>query len=414
MQSLNTFIHEKLHLQSNRLKESTYFVPNNIDELNTYIEKQKAKVKNSNDTYGTKNNPVDLSYIDFSKLLAKETYPDWLFDNNDDIEALNVSNWKLTTTDKFTIDHMFSETNIKYIDVSDWELSGEYINMCALFAECHSLVEIVGLNTWDVTDVRTITSMFRSCDNLKSIDLSSWKTSNFARMRGLFAGCSSLKEVNLTGWNVTKVEKCGRMFFDCQELQKIDGIEDWKLSSCVDIQEMFANCYKLKADLHKFMDNLNPNVKTTKDMFYHAEHLNPNITEKLHINNNVKLKNVDMDNVDKDLLLAIIKSVFISVYKNRTYKIIGVSKYSIKRSEIKWEDILEILETEYNYMMDEEEVLNKKGKFQTFVRKRFDLIEGLINMKTSIVKTMDGPLVLKGSDIYWNDWKQYREKYDLT
>ena len=140
------------------------------------------------------------------------------------------------------------------------------------------------------------------------------------------------------------------------------------------------------------------------------------IVEKFIINKNTKISNIaDLDNVDKNLLLAIVKSVFISVYKNNTYKIRGISNYVITRSNIEWKDIADILETEYDYNIDKDDLLKKNGKFQTFVRHRLNLIEALINMKKVYFRFNNGDIIeTNGRDIYWQDWRNYRDKYNLA
>lgn len=143
------------------------------------------------------------------------------------------------------------------------------------------------------------------------------------------------------------------------------------------------------------------------------------INEKLKLNSDSKsnkcdIKDIDhIDKSDEKLILAIIKSVFISVYLNRTYNIRGLSIYIIKRSEINWDSVVDILENEYYYHIDQKEANNKKGELQTLVRSLLGGIEKLINMKKQILKIGDNTININGSDIYWKDWKAYREKCKL-
>lgn len=140
------------------------------------------------------------------------------------------------------------------------------------------------------------------------------------------------------------------------------------------------------------------------------------INEKLKLNSDSKsnkcdIKDIDhIDKSDEKLILAIIKSVFISVYLNRTYNIRGLSTYIIKRSEINWDNVVDILENEYYYHIDQKDANNKKGELQTLVRSLLGDIEKLINMKKQILKIGDNTIIINGSDIYWKDWKAYREK----
>ena len=140
--------------------------------------------------------------------------------------------------------------------------------------------------------------------------------------------------------------------------------------------------------------------------------INNYISEKLVINKDIKsFDHIDKNN--KDLMIAIIKSIFISIYKNGTYKVKGLSHYSIKRSEINWEDIVKILKDEYNFDIDINDALQKNGQLQSLSRKLLNGIEDLINMKSLIFKIQDTQILISGKDIYWKDWVEYRKKYNL-
>ena len=140
--------------------------------------------------------------------------------------------------------------------------------------------------------------------------------------------------------------------------------------------------------------------------------INNYISEKLVINKDIKsFDHIDKNN--KDLMIAIIKSIFISIYKNGTYKVKGLSHYSIKRSEINWEDIVKILKDEYNFDIDINDALQKNGQLQSLSRKLLNGIEDLINMKSLIFKIQDTQILISGKDIYWKDWTEYRKKYNL-
>lgn len=143
------------------------------------------------------------------------------------------------------------------------------------------------------------------------------------------------------------------------------------------------------------------------------ENISSYISEKLIIHNDSKSSIIDIDMNNKDLMIAIIKSIFISIYKNRTYKVKGLSHYSIKRSEINWEDVAQILKEEYNFSIDKNDIIQKNGKLQSLSRKLLNGIEDLINMKSLIFKIQNIQILISGKDIYWKDWVEYRKKYNL-
>ena len=143
------------------------------------------------------------------------------------------------------------------------------------------------------------------------------------------------------------------------------------------------------------------------------------ILEKLVINKHSKIKYQRLKSgcygvdIPEDILIDSIKSIFISVYKNRTYKIKGLSGYTIKRSEINWEDVIEVLNTEYNHNLDPEYANGPYNDYKNVMRVFLPHIEKLVNGKTISFNYGDKRVELKGHDIYWKDWVNYRDKNNL-
>lgn len=143
--------------------------------------------------------------------------------------------------------------------------------------------------------------------------------------------------------------------------------------------------------------------------------LNNYILEKLVLNKNSKSKYDRLETTNTnihipiDILVDSIKSIFISIYKNHTYKLKGLSTYVIKRSEIDWNDVIEILNTNYSHNLDPEYANEKNGEFQKIMRLFLGHIENLINMKTVYIRYGDKEIKLIGRDIYFNDWLNYRK-----
>jgi len=96
------------------------------------------------------------------------------------------------------------------------------INMWAMFCNCGTLKNIVGLSDWDVSSVTTMQEMFVNCRSLASIeDLSNWNVSNVTRMSSMFNGCSSLTSINLSNWDMTNVTSVWGMFNGCEKIEEI-------------------------------------------------------------------------------------------------------------------------------------------------------------------------------------------------
>ena len=78
--------------------------------------------------------------------------------------------------------------------------------------------EIIGLESWDVKDIKTMHQLFQKCKNLKKIDLSTWNVSQCERFDGMFDGCENLTDIG--------------------------DISDWKISPNADMTGMFNYCPK--------------------------------------------------------------------------------------------------------------------------------------------------------------------------
>jgi surface protein len=111
-------------------------------------------------------------------------------------KKISCKNWVIPET--FT--HVFFRTmtgssSIEEIDVTGWDLSNT-TSIQGLFASSGSngagLKRIVGLNTWDTSNVTDISYMFQGLSSLESLDLSSFDTSSVTDTDDMFSGCTSL------------------------------------------------------------------------------------------------------------------------------------------------------------------------------------------------------------------------------
>ena len=144
MKTLNQYIKEKLIVNKN-YKPYTY-APKSFDELRNIIEDRYDKLG-----AGTKDNPIDFNDIDVSNLDS--------FCNN-------------------KYQGIFNYTDFKYIDIS----------------------------YWDVSNIKSMDSMFTYCEELKSVgDISEWDVSNVTDMTCMFDRCKSFNQ-DLSGWDVSKVK----------------------------------------------------------------------------------------------------------------------------------------------------------------------------------------------------------------
>ena len=129
-----------------------------------------------------------------------------------------------------------------------------------LFNELTEVKHIIGLEDWDVSNVKNMECMFCGCKNFNS-DLSKWDVSNVENMPGMFEECENFN-CDLSNWNVSGVKDMRFMFMGCKNFNS--DLSHWDVSSVRDMQEMFKGCTNFNCDLSKWDIS---NVNDMKDMF---------------------------------------------------------------------------------------------------------------------------------------------------
>lgn len=78
--------------------------------------------------------------------------------------------------------------------------------------------DLDNLNTQNVTDM---SSMFRGCSKLTSLDVSNFKTDNVVDMSSMFYNCRSLTNLDVSKFNTDKVTDMDAMFRNCRSLTSL-------------------------------------------------------------------------------------------------------------------------------------------------------------------------------------------------
>ena len=136
-----------------------------------------------------------------------------------------------------------------------------------MFYNDSALTTIVGLDTWDTSNVTDMSYIFASFTNpttdnhkpqglehtgsLKALDLSGWKTSNVTNMACMFTGQNHLETLKgLSNWNTSRVTNMAQMFHGLSKLQdgSLGDLSKWKTSKVTDMTYMFA-VMSLQTDL---------------------------------------------------------------------------------------------------------------------------------------------------------------------
>ena len=180
MKTLTKYLNEKLII--NKDYHYDVIVPKSFNELRNIIEDRYDKFG-----AGTKRKPINFNDIDVSN-----------------INSFCKSNG----------DGIFQQTDFKYIDISDWDVS-DVEDMRNMFYKCVHLQSVGDLYDWNVSSVKYMNHMFYYCKQLKSVgDLSNWDVSNVEDTACMFYNCKQLTSVgDLSNWNILHVKYMSSMFY---------------------------------------------------------------------------------------------------------------------------------------------------------------------------------------------------------
>ena len=244
MKTFQTYVFEKLKLNSQSKLKSYKYKPKTKEELKEYCIQI------------FKNTPegqvCDLNVINTSKITNMQN----LFKD---------ISWEL------------NDKKIEKIDISDWDVSNVE-TMENMFGWCHQLTDIGNLERWQTKKVVNMSYMFTQCESLKTIDgIDQWNMENITNLNAMFMGCKILTDVgNIGNWKFTsKLVSLSSIFKGCASLVKLD-LSNWNVSSSINLSLMFENCYSLTdiGDLGKWIINAQKNYLT--GMFfncYNLEHI---------------------------------------------------------------------------------------------------------------------------------------------
>ena len=128
--------------------------------------------------------------------------------------------------------------------------------------KCHTFNE--DINTWDVSNAETMTSMFFGARKFNS-NLMSWNTSKVTNMGRMFEGAARFNR-NLSSWNTSQVVNMSNMF-SCAERFNGD-VSTWNTSQVQDMSGMFFCAFQFNPTSLTSWDT--SQVRNMSAMFYGA------------------------------------------------------------------------------------------------------------------------------------------------
>ena len=179
--------------------------------------------------------------------------------------AIEIDLTHFDTSDVETMFCMFSNSiSLKSIDVSNF-VTSKVTDMTKLFginsitekSYQMALEEIIGLENFDTSKVKTMRAMFQNCINLIEIDLSSFDTSEVENMSFMFSSSAnnslgiypsdmSLERIiGIENFKTNKVTNMCAMFQLCSSLTILD-LSTWDTNKVTDMSYMFNYTTNLK------------------------------------------------------------------------------------------------------------------------------------------------------------------------
>ena len=105
------------------------------------------------------------------------------------------------------------------LDVSSLTNAIQCNDFSYIFCGYEKVKHIIGLEDWDVSNIKDMFCMFWGCKNFNS-DLSHWDVSSVRDMQEMFKGCKNFN-CDLSKWDISNVNDMKDMFNDCKSLKQI-------------------------------------------------------------------------------------------------------------------------------------------------------------------------------------------------
>ena len=135
---------------------------------------------------------------------------------------------------------------------------------------CYKLTEIKNIENLCTSECTNMSTMFKGCNHLTSLDVSHFDTSKVTDMSYMFYYCDKLISLDVSKFNTSNVTNMGSMFYDCEQLQNL-AVSHFDTSNVTNMAHMFEKCVRLtRLDLSGW--NIE-NVTRLTDMFYGCRQL---------------------------------------------------------------------------------------------------------------------------------------------
>ena len=262
----------------------------NATTTDMYINSGISGVTKYNNCKIAETNPVIKSWsasdtTDFHSSEYKNSITSIIFENNTNIPQNVIASWDVSAIMNTgnVMAWVVSDGNSGYvlhIGGEDGVIANE--NSAHIFRNFTALTSISFNNNYDTSNTTSISSMFRDCSSLTSLDLNSFNTNAVTNMGALFNGCTNLTQLDITNFDTSNVTNMSSMFSGTK-LTSLD-LSNFDTSKVKDMSHLFNGCSVLtNLDISNFDTN---SVTTMEYMFYNC----------------TSLTNIDLNNFNTDIV----------------------------------------------------------------------------------------------------------------
>ena len=139
---------------------------------------------------------------------------------------------------------MFTGCSKLQITATDIPNFSNVTSMEIMFAGCEAITTVPNMNSWDVSNVTTMSSMFSNATNFNQF-IGNWNTSKVTDMNSMFSGAKTFNQ-NIGNWDVSSVWDMKYMFWNAINFNQ--NIGNWKVSKA-DMKYIFTNAKAFNQNL---------------------------------------------------------------------------------------------------------------------------------------------------------------------
>ncbi len=184
---------------------------------------------------------LDLRYFDTSSVLELNA----LFYNDNNLLEVNMDNFDFSNLSNSGGGHFYNTTSLKKISARNWIIPESFIHWVSRnWAGNNSPIEEIDVTGWDLSRTKDIQGLFADSRSLKTIiGLDTWDTSNITNMSQLFYNCNNISELDLGSFDLSKIVTNGlnQIITNTTKLAKIKTPKINSSSETIQLSETYSD-----------------------------------------------------------------------------------------------------------------------------------------------------------------------------